>query len=209
MSARQASATFDDDDPTVAAEPGGHEMTRTRWAGVLVAAVALLIDPGRASAEFTLGPDDVLDIAVWNNKDMSRTVPVRPDGKISLPLINDVQAAGLTPMQLKDVLTKKLSKYMASPEVSVIVREVHSFTVSVMGEVRKAGRYELRTRATVIDAIAAAGGFTEFASPGRVAVLRQEGNKSTRIPFDYKKGVLANGSQENFLLRPGDIVVVP
>ena len=184
-------------------------MTATKWGGVAITAMALLIGIDRATAEFTIGPDDLLDIAVWNNTAVSRTVPVRPDGKISLPLIDDVQAAGLTPMQLKEVLTKKLSKYMASPEVAVIVREVHSFTVSVMGEVRKAGRYELKNRATVFDAIALAGGFTEFASRSSVTILRHDGTKLTRIPFDYKKGVAADGRQEILLLRPGDVVVAP
>jgi len=120
-------------------------MTLARCGGVAIAALALLIgvDCGLAN-QYTIGPDDVLDVAVWNNTAISRTVPVRPDGKISLPLVNDVQAAGLTPMQRKDVMTKKLSQYMSAPrEVSVIVREIHSITVSVMGEVRKAGRYEL------------------------------------------------------------------
>lgn len=185
-------------------------MTVTKWSGIAMTAMALLIGIDRVTAaEFLIGPDDLLDIAVWNNTAISRTVPVRPDGKISLPLVNDVQAAGLTPMQLKDVLTKRLSKYMASPEVAVIVREVHSFTVSVMGEVRKAGRYELKNRATVFDAIALAGGFTEFASRSKVAILRHDGAKLTRIPFDYKKGVSTDGKQETVLLRPGDIVVVP
>ena len=185
-------------------------MTLARCGGVAIAAMALLIgvDCGLAD-QYTIGADDVLDVAVWNNTSISRTVPVRPDGKISLPLVNDVQAAGLTPMQLKDVVTKKLSNYMSAPEVSVIVREIHSVTVSVMGQVRRAGRYPLRTRTTVLDAIAVAGGFTDFASPSGVAVLRQEGQTVTRIPFNYGKGVAANGKQENFFLRAGDIVVVP
>ena len=185
-------------------------MTLARCGGVAIAAMALLIgvDCGLAD-QYTIGPDDVLDVAVWNNTAISRTVPVRPDGKISLPLVNDVQAAGLTPMQLKAVVTKKLSNYMSAPEVSVIVREIHSITVSVMGEVRKSGRYEVRTRTTVLDAIAVAGGFTDFASPSRVAVLRQEGKTVTRILFNYGKGVAADAKQENFFLRAGDIVVVP
>lgn len=185
-------------------------MTVLRWGGVAVAAVALLLGPGRGlSAEYTIGREDILDIAVWNNAALSRTVPVRPDGKISLPLVNDVTAAGLTPMQLRDVLTKRLAKYISAPEVSVIVREVRSFTVSVIGEVRRAGRYELRSHATILDAIASAGGFTEFASASRVAILRPDGAAFKRIPFNYKKGVAADGKQENVFLRPGDIVVVP
>jgi len=163
-------------------------------------------------ADYRIGPEDVLDIAAWNNAAISRTVPVRPDGKISLPLLNDVQAAGLTSMQLRDVLIKKLAEYMPTPEVSVIVREVHSFKVSVLGEVKKPGRHELKSRATVLDALAMAEGLGEFASRGRIVILRPDGNTLKRIPFNYNKVVSANGANgelENFLLQPGDIVVVP
>jgi polysaccharide export outer membrane protein len=169
--------------------------------------------PGSESAheqgDYRIGPEDVLDIAVWNNAAISRTVPVRPDGKISLPLLNDVQAAGLTSMQLRDVLIKKLAEYMPTPEVSVIVREVHSFKVSVLGEVKKPGRHELKSRATVLDALAMAEGLGEFAARGRIVILRPEGNTLKRILFNYNKVVSANGELENFLLLPGDIIVVP
>jgi len=103
-------------------------------------------EPIHEQGEYRIGPEDVLDISVWNNTAISRTVPVRPDGKISLPLLNDVQAAGLTPMQLRDVLNKKLAEYLPTPEVSVIVREVHSFKVSVIGEVKRPGRHGRRAR---------------------------------------------------------------
>jgi len=168
--------------------------------------------PASEQGDYRIGPEDVLDIAVWNNTAISRTVPVRPDGKISLPLLNDVQAAGLTPMQLRDVLIKKLAEYTPTPEVSVIIREVHSFKVSVIGEVKKPGRHELKNRATVLDALAMAEGLGECASRGRIVILRQEGNTLKRIPFNYNKVVSANGANgemENFLLQPGDIVVVP
>jgi len=159
--------------------------------------------------DYKIGPEDLLDIAVWNNTAMSRAVPVRPDGKISLPLLNDVQAAGLTPMQLRDVLAGKLTAYIPRPEVSVIVREVHSFKVSVLGEVRKAGQYELKSRATVLDLIALAGGLTPFASPSRILVLRQEGTTTTRIPFNYKKVISSAPPREDVVLQPGDVIVVP
>ena len=159
--------------------------------------------------DYKIGPEDLLDIAVWNNTAMSRAVPVRPDGKISLPLLNDVQAAGLTPMQLRDVLAGKLTAYIPRPEVSVIVREVHSFKVSVLGEVRKAGQYELKSRATVLDLIALAGGLTPFASPSRILVLRQEGTTTTRIPFNYKRVISSAPPREDVVLQPGDVIVVP
>jgi len=159
--------------------------------------------------EYRIGPEDLLQISVWKNDAMSQTVPVRPDGKISLPLLNDLQAAGLTPMQLRDVLVKKLVEYIPTPDVSVIVREVHSFKVSVIGEVKTTGRYELKSRTTVLDALAMAGGFTEFASRTRIVVLRSEGATMKRIPFNYNKVISANGEAENFFLQPGDIVLVP
>src|SRR5436309_13864220 len=165
--------------------------------------------PPPEQGDYRIGPEDVLDIAVWNNTAISRTVPVRPDGKISLPLLNDVQAAGLTPMQLRDVLIKKLAEYMPTPEVSVIVREVHSIKVSVIGEVKKPGRHELKSRATVLDALAMAEGLGEFASRGRIVILRPDGNTLKRIPFNYNKVVSTDGELENFMLQPGDIIVVP
>ncbi len=165
--------------------------------------------PTPEQGDYRIGPEDVLDIAVWNNTAISRTVPVRPDGKISLPLLNDVQAAGLTPMQLRDVLIKKLAEYIPTPELSVIVREVHSFKVSVIGEVKMPGRHELKSRATVLDALALAQGLGEFAARGRIVILRPDGNNLKRIPFNYNKVVSADGELESFMLQPGDIIVVP
>lgn len=159
--------------------------------------------------EYTIGPEDVLQVSVWKNETLSKTVPVRPDGKISLPLLNDVQAAGRTPMELRDFLIKKLAEYMPAAEVSVIVTEVRSFKVSIIGEVTRPGRYELKSRATVLDILAQAGGFTAFASRSRIAVLRSDGKTMKRIPFNYNRVISANGAEENFSLQPGDIVLVP
>jgi polysaccharide biosynthesis/export protein len=170
--------------------------------------------------EYVIGPEDVLDVAVWNNADITRTVPVRPDGKISLPLLNDVQASGFTPMQLRDALTRSLATYIASPNVSVIVREIHSFKVTVIGEVKTPGRYELKGRATVLDVLAMAGGLTEYAAHGRIAVLRQEPKGTRQIPFPYdrltekfesKDGWRVGGAagHDNFCMQPGDVILVP
>ena len=160
------------------------------------------------AAEYQIGPEDVLDISVWKNPELSRTVPVRPDGKVSLPLLNDFQAAGLTPSSLREQLVSRLSDFVPTPEVSVIVREVHSRKVAVVGAVKTAGRYELKSPMTVLEAIALAQGFTDFAARDRIVVLRQSGGTTTRIPFNYRK--IAEGmEQENFFVRPGDIVVVP
>jgi len=138
-------------------------------AALVCPAVFAQQDPQMAAAplcpaEFVIGTEDVLDVAVWGNPDITRTVPVRPDGKISLPLLNDVQAAGFTPMQLRDNLTAALTAFIPAPAVSVIVREVHSFKVTVIGKVKAAGRYEVKDRPTVLDVLALAGGLTEFAS---------------------------------------------
>jgi polysaccharide export outer membrane protein len=160
------------------------------------------------AVEYQIGPEDVLDISVWKNPELSRTVPVRPDGKVSLPLLNDFRAAGLTPSDLREQLVARLSEFVPTPEVSVIVREVHSRKVAVVGAVKTAGRYELKSPMTVLEAIALAQGFTDFAARDRIVVLRQSGGTTMRIPFNYRK--IADGmEQENFFVRPGDIVVVP
>jgi len=161
---------------------------------------------GAAPDAYRIGPEDVLHVSVWKNEAMSRAVPVRPDGKISLPLLNDVEAAGLTALELREVLTKKLAEYMPSPEVSVIVTEVRSFKVSVIGEVARPGRFELKSWTTVLDVLALAGGFTQFAARSRIVILQPDGKTMKRIPFNYNK---IAGEQENFYLRNGDIVLVP
>ncbi len=162
-----------------------------------------------APAAYRIGPEDILQISVFSNEALSRTVPVRPDGMITLPLLNDVQAAGLTPMELRDVLMKKLVEFVPSPEVAVIVTEVRSFMISVIGQVMKPGRYDLKSSATIVDALAMAGGFKEFAARGKIVVIRSEGGSSKRIGFDYDKMNAPKNPQENFGLRPGDIVMVP
>lgn len=175
-------------------------------------------DPATAvkgcTAGYLIGPEDVLDITVWKNTDISRTVPVRPDGKISLPLLNDVQAAGFTPMQLREALTKALTAYIPEPAVSVLIREVHSFKVTVIGQVKTPGRYELKDRATVLDVLALAGGPTEYANRSRIVVVRQDqSSASVQIPFAYDKLTTKPGpksdSQDNFCVKPGDVILVP
>lgn len=163
---------------------------------------------GRFAAPDTyrIGPEDTLQISVWKNDAMSRAVLVRPDGKISLPLVNDVQAAGLTTLELREVLTGKLKEFIPNPEVSVIVSDIRSLKVSVIGEVARPGRFELKSWTTVLDVLALAGGFTQFASRSRIVILTPDGKTMKRIPFNYNKVV---GEQENFYLRNGDIVLVP
>jgi len=182
-------------------------------AGVAVPLAAQQARPAGSDADYVIGPEDVLEIAVWGNADVTRTVPVRPDGKVSLPLLNDVQAAGFTPMQLRGALVASLERYMPSPMLSVIVREVHSFKVTVIGEVKTPGRYELKSRATVLDVLAMAGGLTQFAAKTRITVVRHDGESTRELPYDFEKNTARAATrtacQDNFCVEPGDIIVVP
>jgi len=159
--------------------------------------------------DYQIGAGDTLEIGVWKSPELSRTVTVRPDGMISLPLVNDVQATGLTPMELRQVLAKKLAEYVPSAEVSVIVAKFESFNVSVVGSVSKAGRFVLSSPTTVLEGIAMAGGLTEFASRRNIFVLRRDRNGSRRLPFNYNQATSGGDPAENFLLRAGDVIVVP
>jgi polysaccharide export outer membrane protein len=159
------------------------------------------------TAEFRIGPEDILDVLVWKNPELSRTVPVRPDGMISVPLVNDIRAAGLTTVELRQQLTQRLAEFIPSPEVSVIVREVHSVKVSVVGAVRMPGHYEVKSTSTVLDMIARAQGLTEFANRDRIVVHRQNGPTTTQMSFNYSR--VAEGRDDNFVVQPGDIIVVP
>jgi polysaccharide export outer membrane protein len=161
-----------------------------------------------STTEYLIGPEDVLDISVWKNPELSRKVPVRPDGRISLPLVNDIQAAGLTPSALRQQLAAKLAEFVPTPEVSVVVQDVLSAKVAVVGAVKTPGRFTLRSPATVLECLALAQGLTEFASKDKIVVLRQNGSTTTRIPFNYSK-VASGNDQENFFVKPGDIIVVP
>jgi polysaccharide export outer membrane protein len=161
------------------------------------------------SGPYRIGVDDELFISVWKNETLTRNVPVRPDGMISLPLVHDVKAAGLTPVELRDVLKKRLTQYMNDPQVSVTVQKVASFKVSVMGEVKKPGSYEITGQSTVLDALAKAEGLTEWASGSRISVLRKDGETTRKIPFNYARATSPSAATDNFYLRPGDIVVVP
>ena len=159
--------------------------------------------------DYKIGPQDVLTINVWKEPDVSREVPVRPDGKISLPLLNDVEAAGLTPMQLANSLTDSLKKFISSPQVTVIVKEINSRRVYVIGEVVRAGTFPLLPKMTVLQIVSSCGGFTQFANPKKIYVLRTKDGKQTKIPFNYKDVVSGKNPEQNIELEPGDTVVVP
>jgi polysaccharide export outer membrane protein len=158
---------------------------------------------------YKIGPQDVLKIDVWKEDQLTRTVPVRPDGKITLPLLNDVQAAGLTPMELAAVIGEELKKYINNPQVSVSLMEMNSRRVYVTGEVARAGSYALLPHMTVLQALSGSGGFTQFARMKNIYVLRTENGKQIKLPFNYKQAISGKNPEQNIELRPGDVIVVP
>ena len=162
-----------------------------------------------ADAEYKIGPQDVLQINVWKEPELSRVTPVRPDGKISLPLLNDVQAAGLTAMQLAGVINVGLRKYITNPQVTVSVAEINSRRVYVTGEVTRPGAFPLLPGMTVLQALSTSGGFTQFAKVKSIYVLRTENGKQVKHPFNYKQAVSGKKPEENIVLEPGDLIVVP
>jgi polysaccharide biosynthesis/export protein len=163
---------------------------------------------GQAGAEYVIGPEDVLHIAVWKESDLTATLPVRPDGKISLPLLNDVQASGLTPLQLASSLTEKLKKYIADPRVTVVVTTINSKKIYLVGEVLHSGAAALSPNMTVLQALSSAG-LNQFAKTNKIYVLRTENGRQQKLPVNYRKLVKGERIEENYLLRPGDTIVVP
>jgi polysaccharide export outer membrane protein len=162
------------------------------------------------SRDYVIGPEDVLAVNVWKEPEISRTVPVRPDGKISLPLLGDMMATGLTAQQLQASITQRLQNYVSSPEVSVIVQEVKSEKVNVVGRVVKPGSYSLSKPTTVLDAVVMAGGFRDFAKEKKIYVLRvSKDGKPDRLPFNYKEVIKGKKLSQNVVLEPHDTVVVP
>jgi polysaccharide export outer membrane protein len=170
---------------------------------------AILPKPATDDPNYIIGPDDQVDVSVWGESNVSRSVPVRPDGKISLPLLNDVQAAGLTPMQLGNEITTRLNKFIESPQVTVIITRVNSQRIFILGEVARAGAYPLLPNMTILAALSSAGGFTPFAKQSKVHVLRVQDGKQLNIPFNYKEVISGHHPEENVVLKPGDTIVVP
>ena len=159
---------------------------------------------------FVIGAEDVLAINVWKEPELSRTVPVRPDGMISLPLVNDVKAAGLTPMQLSVSITEKLRKFMTEPQVTVIVQTINSRKIHLVGEVNRAGTFPMLPDMTVLQALSGAGGFTQYANTKKIYVLRQtENGQQVKMPFNYKEVIQGKKPEQNIVLKSGDTIVVP
>jgi polysaccharide export outer membrane protein len=159
---------------------------------------------------FVIGNDDVLAVNVWKEPDVSRSIPVRSDGKISLPLVGEVQAAGRTPLKLEQDIAARLKNYIAEPEVTVIVQQINSQKFNILGMVTRPGSYPINNSATVLDAIAVAGGFRDFAKQKSIYVLRQNADgRQTRLPFNYKEVVKGQNAAQNIKLQPRDTIVVP
>ncbi|HPL97617.1 MAG TPA: polysaccharide biosynthesis/export family protein, partial [Smithellaceae bacterium] len=157
-------------------------------------------------SEYIIGPEDILDIFVWRDEQISRTVPVRIDGMISLPLVNDIQAAGLTPLQLKEVIVNKLQGYIDNPTVTVTVREANSYKIFISGEVRTPGIQLIRSETTLIKAIIAAGGFTEWANKRKILIISNENGKEKRTWANYNK--IIDGDSPDVIIRRGDTIIV-
>ena len=167
-----------------------------------------VVPDSQAVAGYVIGPEDVLHVAVWREADLTATLPVRPDGKISLPLLNDVQAAGLTPQQLANSVTEKLKKYIADPRVTVVVTQINSKRVYMVGEVLHPGPMSMVANMTVLQALSSAG-LNQFANTKRIYVLRTENGKQEKLPVNYRKLVKGEQIEQNYLLQPGDEIVVP
>jgi polysaccharide export outer membrane protein len=162
----------------------------------------------QAGPEYVIGPEDALHIAVWREADLTASLPVRPDGKISLPLLDDVQASGLTPKQLADSITEKLKKYIADPRVTVVVTQINSKRIFINGEVLHPGPMPMLPNMTVLQALSSAG-LNQFAKIKGIYVLRVENSKQQKLPVNYKKLLKGEQIEQNYLLQPGDTIVVP
>jgi polysaccharide biosynthesis/export protein len=162
----------------------------------------------QAGPEYVIGPEDVLLVSVWKEADLTATLPVRPDGKISLPLLSDVQAAGLTPIQLAGSVTDKLKKYIADPRVTVVVTQINSKRIYLVGEVAHTGAIPMLPNMTVLQALSSAG-LTQFANTKRIYILRVENGRQQKMPVNYRKLVKGEEMEQNYVLQPGDTIVVP
>jgi len=165
--------------------------------------------PATDDPNYLIGAQDVLDINVWKEPDLSRSVPVRPDGKISLPLLNDVQAAGLTPSELTVQIAAGLNKFMNNPQVTVIVSQINSQRIYILGEVARPGAFALVPGMTVLQALSDAGGLTTFANSKKIYVMREQSGKREKLLFNYKEVLDGKRPEQNVELKPGDTIVIP
>lgn len=164
---------------------------------------------GSENPNYVIGAQDVIDISVWKEPDVSRTVPVRPDGKISLPLLGDIQAAGVKPVELAAQITERLKKFFNDPQVTVIVLTINSLRFYITGEVNRAGAFPMLAETTVMQALASAGGFSQYANLKKIYVMRNEDGKQVKFPINYPDLLKGNHPEQNIVLKPGDTIVVP
>ena len=188
---------------------GGNKLPTAQNGGASSTTVEVTVKSATGDPNYAIGPEDELYVNVWKEPDISRAVPVRPDGKISLPLVNDVQASGLTPMQLGSEIKERLKKFISEPQVTVIVTKINSQRVFLVGEVTRAGAYPLLPNMNVLQALSSAGGFTQFANLKKIHVLRMENGKQISLPFRYKDVASGHHPEQNISLKPGDTIVVP
>jgi polysaccharide export outer membrane protein len=165
--------------------------------------------PLKVGKDYVIGADDVLDVSVWKEQELTRTLQVRPDGKISMPLLGDVQAAGFTPAQLAQTVSERLKKYLTAPQVTVILTQINSQRVYVTGEVTRPGAYPVLPGMTILQAITSAGGLTQFANTKKIFLMRDENHIQTKYPFSYKEVLDGRKAEENLTVKAGDTIVVP
>jgi polysaccharide biosynthesis/export protein len=176
---------------------------------VIVPAAAAVVKGVTPSADYVIGPEDVLAIVFWRDKDLSTEVMVRPDGKISLPLLNEIMAAGLTPEQLRQTLTEQAQRFVEDPNVTVVVKTINSRRVFVTGQVSKPGPYPLTAPTTVLQLISMTGGLLEYADAKNIVIMRNENGQSVNYRFNYKDVIRQKNLKQNIELKPGDTVVIP
>jgi len=177
--------------------------------GLAVSAGPAVAQAPVQDSSYQIGPNDILNIFVWKETELTRDVTVMPDGKITYPLIGEITAQGMTASELKKVITDKLQSFVTAPEVTVIVKESRSQVVYTIGKLMKPGPYPLAPGMTVMQALSAAGGFAEWADPKNILIIRKEGGKETHLRFNYKEFTSGENLQQNILLKPGDTIVVP
>ncbi len=197
--------------PVATASSGAQAVAAAPPASTLPKAAAASASPAGVPVpgDYVIGAEDVLAVVYWRDKDMTTEVAVRPDGKISLPLLNDVQAAGLTPAQLRDRLIEASKEYFEDPSVTIVVRQMNSRKVFITGEVNKPGPYPLIASTTVLQLISIAGGLHEYADSKKIIIVRNENGKPVSFPFNYKDVVSRKNLRQNIELKPGDTVIVP
>jgi len=198
--------------PVLSQPPSPHQSTQTTQTASTRPAADRpegVNPPAKAGKDYIIGADDVLDVSVWKEQELTRSLQVRPDGKISMPLLGDVQAACLTPGQLAQNVSDKLKKYLTAPQVTVILTQINSQRVYVMGEVTRPGAYPVLPGMTILQAISSAGGLTPFANSKKIFLMRDENHIQTKYPFSYKEVLDGRKAEENLPVKAGDTIVVP